>query len=269
MAYNELIKNIERIREYIREFYVYGFKSRDEFDAKSGRSYDNERRRIESWFGDYISYRRDASGKNVFLSVDSRAIRHNPLFSAFKAKSFTDLDITLHFYIMDILADGSSLSVSEIADRISREYLSKVPEPPEFDESTLRKKLKEYETLGLVCSCKTGRQLFYHRTDFGKKSGEGIELEAWREAISFYSEADPMGVIGSYLLDRLNDVPDFMQLKHHYILFAMESEILFELLAAIREKRRVLLKIHNKRRGRPSEQMVFPMKKKPLLSLWI
>ena len=45
MAYSELIKNFERIRDYMREFYVYGFESRDEYDAKSARSYDNELRR--------------------------------------------------------------------------------------------------------------------------------------------------------------------------------------------------------------------------------
>ena len=31
MAYNELIKNFNRIRDYMREFYVYVFKSRDNF----------------------------------------------------------------------------------------------------------------------------------------------------------------------------------------------------------------------------------------------
>lgn len=35
MAYNELIKNFEKVRAYMREFYVYGFKSRTEYDAKS------------------------------------------------------------------------------------------------------------------------------------------------------------------------------------------------------------------------------------------
>jgi len=40
MAYSELIKNFNRIRDYMREFYVYGFKSRCEYDKKSPRSYD-------------------------------------------------------------------------------------------------------------------------------------------------------------------------------------------------------------------------------------
>ena len=38
MAYNELIKNFEKVRAYMREFYVYGFKSRTEYDAKSARA---------------------------------------------------------------------------------------------------------------------------------------------------------------------------------------------------------------------------------------
>lgn len=44
MAYSELVKNFNRIRDYMRELYVYGFKSRDEFSKKSARSYDDERR---------------------------------------------------------------------------------------------------------------------------------------------------------------------------------------------------------------------------------
>ena len=77
MAYSELIKSFEKIRSYMREFYVYGFKSREEYDAKSARSYDNERRRIESWLGEYMEFRQDASGKTVFISVDNRDVPHN------------------------------------------------------------------------------------------------------------------------------------------------------------------------------------------------
>ena len=52
MAYQELVKNFEKVRAYMRAFYVYGFRSRSEYDAKSARSYDDERRRIESWLGE-------------------------------------------------------------------------------------------------------------------------------------------------------------------------------------------------------------------------
>ena len=66
MAYSELIKNFNRIREYMRDFYVYGFKNRDEFTQKSARSYDDERRRLESWLGDYMKFHHTVDGKIFF-----------------------------------------------------------------------------------------------------------------------------------------------------------------------------------------------------------
>ena len=51
--FQELIKNFDRIRDYMRQFYIYGFKVRNDFDSHCARTYDNERRRIESWLGDY------------------------------------------------------------------------------------------------------------------------------------------------------------------------------------------------------------------------
>ena len=255
MAYSELIKNIERIRDYMREFYVFGFKSRDEYDAKSARSYDNERRRIESWLGEYMSFRQDVSGKNVFLSVDSRRVPHNPLHRAFKAKSFTDKDITLHFYILDILADGKALSSIEIVDRINDAYLSHFDNAFSLDESTVRKKLKEYETLGLLRSQKSGREVLYQRTD-----DEAFDLASWSEALAFYSEADPMGVIGSYLMDKLSEPSDTFRFKHHYILHALDSDILCELLRAIDEQRAVELTVRSLRNSRDYQRTICPLK---------
>ena len=69
-TYKELIKNFEKIRSYMRDFYVYGFKSREEFGGKSARSYDDERRRIESILGEHMGFARTKDGKNV-LSVNA------------------------------------------------------------------------------------------------------------------------------------------------------------------------------------------------------
>ena len=57
MAYNQRIKNFNRIREYLRDFYVYGFKRRDDFRKKSGRTYDDERRLIEDLLGEHMDSR--------------------------------------------------------------------------------------------------------------------------------------------------------------------------------------------------------------------
>ena len=71
-SYSERIKNFERIRAYMRKFYIYDFKSRDNHSKKSARSYDDKRHRIESWLGDHMSFLHTPDGKNVFISIDSR-----------------------------------------------------------------------------------------------------------------------------------------------------------------------------------------------------
>lgn len=229
MAYSELIKNFERIRSYMRQFYVYGFKNRKEYDEKSARSYDNERRRIESWLRDYMAFRREESGKQVFLSVDSRAIASNPLHKAFKAKSFTDKDITFHFYILDLLRPGRELSAAVMAEEIDETYLSRFPDAEPVETSTLRKKLKEYEKLGLLQSRKQGKELLYSRV------ADRVELPPWVDALRFFSEVEPLGVVGSFLLDRLEEAPSPFRFKHHYLLHTLDSVILYRLLEAIRQ----------------------------------
>jgi hypothetical protein len=235
MAYSELIKNFDRIREYMRAFYVYGFKNREEYDLKSVRGYDDERRRIESWLGDLMGFRRTAEGKAVFLSVDSRGIARNPLMRAFQARSFTKNDIALHFMLLDLLQEGEALSVREIVDRVAGEYLKSFENAKIPDESTVRKKLTEYVLLGLLAARREGQELLYSR------SRDSIDLPGWADTVAFYSEADSLGVIGGYLLNRLEEAPDAFRFKHHYMLRVLESELLLAALGAIREKRNVKL----------------------------
>lgn len=238
MENSELIKNFERIRDYMRQFYVYGFRSRSEMGMKSPRSYDNERRRIESWLGDHMSFRREETGKQVFISMDSRSLEHNPLYNAFKAKSFTDKDITLHFYILDCLLPGRELSLMELVDEIETEYLCQFPEAEVLDVSTLRKKLKEYADLGMITIKKRGKEYVYSR------SADTICLDDWKNALDFYSESAPMGVIGSFLLDRLPRQDSIFRFKHHYMVHTLDSQILFQLVAAMSSHRWVDLTLH-------------------------
>lgn len=252
MAYSELIKNFNRIRDYMREFYVYGFKSRDEYTQKSARSYDDERRRLESWLGDYMQFRQTPDGKNVFISVDSRTSSHNPLYKAWKAKSFTDGDITLHFIIFDILCDpGVSMTLGEVMERID-DYLSGFRMPRTYDESTVRKKLKEYAKEGIIETEKKGRRLVYRRAR--------TDCELDRDMLDFFSETSPCGVIGSFLLDKLDEREDYLSFKHHYITSAMDSEILCDLFAALSERRRVILENMNRHTGRVTDNPAVPLR---------
>ena len=251
MAYSELIKNFSRIRAYMREFYVYGFKRREEYTAKSARSYDDERRRMESYLGDYMGFRQTPEGKRVFISLDSRRVRHNPLYAAWKAKSFTDGDITLHFLLFDILdAPTTALSLADITAALDAR-LAAFPAPRLFDASTVRKKLGEYVSEGLVETEKRGKTLYYRR------AADAPMLDA--AALDFFSEVAPCGVIGSYILDKIAPHADVFAFKHHYITGAVDSEMLYALLCAMQEKRFVTLTVLS-RRGGMHTQTVVPLR---------
>ena len=251
MAYSELIKNFNKIRDYMRDFYVYGFKSRDDYTKKSARSYDDEKRRIESWLGNYMKFHQTADGKNVFLSIDSRVTRHNPLYKAWKTKSFTDGDITLHFIVMDILSDGQELSLGDIAYQVDK-YLSAFGHARVFDASTIRKKLNEYVKEGLLLRRKNGKIMLYRRT-------EEFEMPS-RDILDFFSETAPCGVIGSFLEDKTNDIADHFAFKHHYITSAMDSEVLCMILQAIHEKRNITVVTINRKKDRITETDVVPLR---------
>ena len=232
MAYNELLKNFNGVRGYMRDFYVYGFKSRDEFNKKSLRLYDDEKRRIESWLGEYMGFRYTKDGKNIFLSIDSRVIKENPLYKALKAKSFTDADITLHFIILDILHDPKeTYTLNEIVKKID-EYLLSFENPKIYDKSTIRKKLNEYIKEGLIKSKKIGKSYTYSRV--------ADEVDFDIDSVKFFSEVAPCGVLGSYILDKMEENKEFT-FKHHYTTSAMDSEILCKIQIAILEKRKIAL----------------------------
>ncbi len=252
MAYSELIKNFTRIRDYMREFYLYGFKSREEYTKKSARSYDDERRRMESWLGDFMRFRQTPEGKNVFISIDSRVSRHNPLYAAWKTKSFTDGDMTLHFIIFDILHDPSVvLSLTELTERIDA-CLRSFREPRLFDTSTVRKKLKEYATEGLIVTEKCGKVVRYRRSAMSEPVDPDI--------LDFFSEVAPCGVVGSFLLDKAAPHEDYFAFKHHYITGAMDSEIVCSLLMAMGEKRYITMESINRHRDRIAENHVVPLR---------
>lgn len=230
--FSELIKNFDKIRDYMRDFFVYGFKGREDFTQKSSRTYDNERRRIESYLGEYIKWEVSKGSKRVFISLDSSKISQNPLYAAWKSKSFTTNDIILHFYLLDILKTGEELKVEEIADKISEKSGNC------FDAQTVRIKLNEYVREGIITSSKQGKALYYKLGEVSLR--ELVEdYDDLIDAIKYYQEAAPFGVVGSYLLDNEDKSNDLFTFKHHFIVHTLEDGVLLKVLNAMKEKREI------------------------------
>lgn len=233
----------------MRDFYVYGFKSRSDFDYKSMRAYDDEKRRIESWLSDYMSFTYKDE-KFAYLSVDSRTVQSNPLYKAWKTKSFTDGDIILHFTLFDILYDEEIKKtlneiITEIDDLLGLEIT--------FDESTIRKKLKEYANEGIINIEKHGKKVLYSRS-------HDFDISYMTSMIDFASEIMPCGVIGSFLQDRLPHHNNYFFFKHHYITSALDSGVLLDLFSAIKKK--VFIEVDNlgRRFDKPKTIRLIPLK---------
>jgi hypothetical protein len=251
--FSELIKNFDKIRDYMRDFYVYGFKSREDFNQKSSRTYDNEKRRIESYLGKFIRWDTSKAGKCVFISIDSSKISQNPLYAAWKSKSFTTNDIILHFYLLDTLKTDSCLSINELTNSICEQSGMC------FDTQTVRIKVNEYVNEGIVTTTKHGKALLYNLSDMNLKN-IGADYEDMLDVVKYYQEAAPFGVVGSFLLDNEQQKNDIFSFKHHFIVHTLEDKILLELLSAMKDKRKVHFVNQSKRLDRIVKQKGVPLK---------
>ncbi|MEY8339343.1 WYL domain-containing protein [Lachnospiraceae bacterium 62-35] len=251
--FQELIKNFDKIRDYIRQFYVYGFKVRGEFTQKSARTYDNERRRIESWLSGSIRSGYTQKGRQISIIPGKSEITSNPLYAAWKSKSFTDNDILLHFFILDQLADGREMTAGELADSLS--YLYGIV----FDSQTIRLKLKEYESLEILVSRKEKKSLLYQLSP-DLPVPDSAFYEHFLEALSFFSETAPFGFIGNTILDREHSRNTLFSFKHHFMVHTLEDCVLYPILTALHEGNYVFLENHSVRSGNITEIEGLPLK---------
>lgn len=232
MAFSELIKNFDHLRDYMRDFFIYGCKTRSDFTQKSLRTYDNERRRVESYLGDSIKWEYGKGGKRIFLSIDAANIPQNPFYRAYQSKSFTGNDILLHFFLLDMLEASPPLTAGQAADEISLRY------GESFDIQTVRGKLREYADCGLLLAKRQGKTVTYEKSPifFSSLFPDGEDA---RDFLSFFGECAPFSVVGAYLSGRAGLENTRLLFKHHFLVHTLEDPVLLPLVSAISQRQRV------------------------------
>ena len=245
--FSELIKTFSRTRGYVRDFFIYGCKVRSEFTQKSSRSYDDERRRVNNWLSDYIQSDDSQRGRQIMISVDSGHILENPLYQAYYARSFTDKFILLHFLLLDLLADGKQNTARELTGKLNSQY------EVYADEKTVRGKLDEYVREGLLIAGKQGKSKCY-RLSPDTFSGFSKQYPGLQDAVFFFSEVQPFGVIGNSILqgERLHN--DCFIMKHNYIVHTLDDEVLLTILEAIQAKQFLRIKTVSTKSALSGEQ---------------
>lgn len=250
--FKELIKSFPKTREYVRDFFVYGFKTREEFQWKSPRTYDNERRRLESWLGPFIRRDMVSGGQNISLAIDSNLLDTNPLFQVWKTKSFTDNDIVLHFLILDFLQDSSPMTAEQITDALIEEYGML------FDLQTVRRKRNHYVEEGLLYSKKDGKKrVYYSDITLSRLLAQTEEI---LNALQFYQLCGPFGIIGDELLEQNGCRNHLFRVKHCFFVHTLEDEILLDILQAIKNKVRIVVHVRGRQHTPIIETQCIPLK---------
>ena len=242
MSYHELIKSMNPIRRYVRDFFVLGCKSRDDFSEMSGRSYDNILRRVKSWLEQYL---RNPNGKQkkYALSIASHKESENPLYRIFCTKTFTKNDLLLHFFLIDLLEDAP-LRISSLDDKLNEIYPIEKP-----DVKSIENKCNEYANLGIFKKIKSG-------TGYAYALSNPLPLTNTADALSFSSETMPVGVLGFYLHHKAETPSDLaLTFKHRYLFQALDEEISYTVLSAIRERKAVEITMEEN-----EKRIIFPAK---------
>jgi hypothetical protein len=248
--FSELIKHLHRVRDFIRNFYLFDWRERSDYEDRSSRTYDNERRRIESLFNEYVKSVRIRSGfaeqsrkGRKSLMINATDIARNPLYEVWRAKRFTPSDILLHFTILDEGAKKGENGftkqdiVQRVLDMTSTEtflWSSKRDMP---SDSTIGGKLKEYESAGLLVVEGSGRATRYV---LASPKCDDLPEEA-KIAVNFFSEALPFGEIGDHIREEAGWTDEIFRFKHHFIAHTLDDEVLYDLLTALRLHCRIQL----------------------------
>lgn len=249
--FQELVGSFPKTREYVRDFFVYGFKTRNDFTQKSPRTYDNERRRLESWLAPYIRKDYVSNGSNISLAIDSNLLDTNPLFRVWKTKSFTDNDIVLHFLILDLLQCGRKMTAEEITDALLTNYESL------FDVQTVRRKCNAYAKEGLLQKEKRGKAVVFSLDNTLAsliRSDENV-----LDALSFYQMAEVFGIVGNELSEQSDHPNRSFRVKHSFFVHTLEDEILFTLLDTMNRQMSVELTIKGSKSKETGTSLCIPL----------
>ena len=237
-----LIRDYENIRRILRDIYIFGCFSKEDYIEKndiSGRKYDKEQQRINAYLPKgFIQKRRVNKKVLLYCSYDMLSGSENHLTETYRNKSFTALDIMAYFFVQQILNDNGELTASEILDN-----LPIINDEIDFTKDNLRVKLEELIDKGLIYSRKDGRNVYYGLSDDILVDFDDEELISLYTYLEFIMNVSPIEMPYYFLHKKLKmymqlerkisfDDIDVFQFKHNHIFASLDNDVLLTILRA-------------------------------------
>ncbi len=256
--FNDFIKHYNIIRDILRDCFLYGCFSRDGLENKrnvSSRKVSYEIRRIQQYVEEkYIKVDKDGRYKLLSLTYDFMRYSDNFLINTYLTKSFTRTSLLTYFFILlYIHAKADPRSLNEIENGLAMEgHLS-------FDQissKTIQRKLTEMcEDIGIL-SCQTvKRRKYYSVASDILHQFSNEELKELYLAVNLYKNIIFPVTAGYYSEQTIkdymqyerkvnNDDIDFFSYRHVYFHPVIEEQVLWEILNAINQNRKIKLRYH-------------------------
>lgn len=262
-----LIRDYSDIRDILRDIYIYGCFSRDDYINKgiSGRKYDNEQRRITSYLPDkFIKKKREGKRVLPYCSYNMTETPENFLAETYRNKSFTLLDIMSYFFVLTLLNEGQGMTLPELLEVIPEENAEII-----YTKDNLRKKLDELIEKGLIASKKVGRRVLYKTVEDSLGYFETQELTDIYWLLEFVKNVNPIEMPYFFLQRKLrlylyanrgiqvDDIHTF-QYKHNHLFNVLDNEVVLVILRAIHAQRE--LNIQYSSRGSVFTSRILPIR---------
>lgn len=236
-----LIRDYENIRKILRDIYIFGCFSRDDFIERgiSGRKYDNEQRRINAYLPEHFIQKRRENRKVLqYCSYKIEDNGDNYLADTFRNKSFTLLDIMAFFFVQQILSEEEGLTIAELLERLPDGNSEVV-----FTKDNIRIKLEELQQRGYIVARKERRNIRYYLTEDIWRDFSDEELENILIYLDYKRNSSPIEMPYYFLYRKLKlymfaergislDTKIF-QYKHNHQFNVLDNDILLCALQGI------------------------------------
>lgn len=237
-----LIRDYENIRNILRDIYIFGCFSRDDYIEKrgiSGRKYDKEQQRISAYLPQsFIQKRRVDKKVLLYCRYNPNEGSDNYLAETYKNKSFTALDVMSFFFVQQLINNKAGMTASEILDE-----LPQFNDDAVFTKDNLRIKLEELVLKGFLDTRKKGRNIVYFLKEdiFDEFTNEElIDIYIYLE---FMKNTSPIEMPYNFLSEKLSlyincvrdlalPTLDYFTYKHNHLFNVLDNDILLELLKA-------------------------------------
>lgn len=262
-----MIRDYENIRQLLRDIYIYGCFSRDDYIEKngiSGRKYDKEQQRISAYLPEkFIRKRRVNKKVLMYCTYSTFDGAENYLAETYRNKSFTALDIMSFFFVQQMLSNDEEMTAAEIL-----EGLPYVNENALFTKDNLRVKLEELVSKGFICSRKENRKVLFSLSKDIWKDFDTDELQDILTYLKFLKNVSPIEMPYYFLHEKLKlyliaerkaqiDDTGMFQFKHNHLFSSLDNDVLLKILKAKSGGHTLVISLYGKQQN--SEIEVLPV----------